>query len=87
MLIGFTLHPVGAHADKLGDKQCSDALAVAHAVMKKHRISPRLAASFRRFRLSNCDLDTDFERDTAVDATAFGEFRLKLIALGTRQRG
>lgn len=72
------------HSDQLGAKQCSDAVAIAHAIMKKHAVSPRLAASFRKFRLSNCDLETDFERDTAVDETAFGEFRLKLIALATR---
>lgn len=77
-------NPHDLQAGQLKEKQCSDAIAVAYAVMEKHAVSPRLAASFRKFRLSKCDLDTDFERDTAIDETAFGEFRLKLIALSTR---
>jgi len=78
-----TLHVTPAAADQLPPKQCRDAQAVAAAVITRYNISPRLATSFRKFRLSNCDLETDFERDTDVDENAFGEFRLKLIALST----
>ncbi len=83
VLLGMAACPRDAQADQLAAKQCGDAVAIAHAIMKKHAVSPRMAASFRKFRLSNCDLDTDFERDTPVDETAFGEFRVKLIALAT----
>jgi hypothetical protein len=83
LVVGFAGYPFAVLAEKLSTKQCSDAQDIAFAVMKKYAISPRLATSFRKFRLSNCDLEIDFERDTAIDETAFGEFRLKLIALTT----
>ncbi|MEA2875533.1 MAG: hypothetical protein QOF14_729 [Hyphomicrobiales bacterium] len=53
--------------------------------MTKYAISPALASSFRQFRVSSCDPNTVFNRDTDTDETAFGEFRLKLIALRSRQ--
>jgi hypothetical protein len=71
----------------LTPQQCSQAQDIAYSLMKKYKISPRLAASFRNFRLSNCDMKTVFERDTDTDEKAFGEFRLRLIALRTADAG
>jgi hypothetical protein len=67
----------------LSPLQCRDALVIGNAVMTKYAVSPRLATSFKNFRLSNCDPKTVFERDTDIDDKAFGEFRVKLIALRT----
>jgi hypothetical protein len=70
----------------LTTKQCSDAISISTAIMTKYRgrISEKLARSFGQFRDSNCDLKTTFTRvEGTADDAAFGEFRLKLIALRT----
>jgi hypothetical protein len=65
---------------RLPPDHCEGALFIAEQVKEAYDISPRLAASFQRFRLSNCDVDTSFERDTEVDVKAFAEFRLRFEA-------
>ena len=63
--------------------QCRDALVVGNAILSKYAVSQRLASSFKNFRLSGCNPKTVFERENEVDEDAFGEFRIKLIALRT----
>lgn len=70
-----------AAQEMLPPNLCSQANDVAYAIMSKYPISPSMATSFNRFRVSKCDLDTDFNTLTPVDEQAFGEFRVKLIAL------
>jgi hypothetical protein len=62
---------------KFAPDQCAAALSIAEEIEDSFDISPRLKASFERFRRSRCDVDTRFERDTEVDVKAFLEFRLK----------
>jgi hypothetical protein len=62
---------------KLFPDQCEAALSIAELIKKKHDISPRLAASFEKFRRSDCDVDTKFERDTQTDVMALGEFKMR----------
>ena|SRR5262245_42796819 len=62
---------------KLYPDQCAAALTIAEIIKKNYDISPRLIASFERFRLSDCDIDTKFERDTQTDVHAFGEFKMR----------
>ena len=57
--------------------QCAAALNIAEQIKEKFDISPRLEASFERFRRSRCDVQTRFERDTEVDVKAFVEFRFR----------
>ena len=57
--------------------QCEAALRIADEIRQQYDISPRLAASFENFRRSNCDVETLFGRDTAVDVKAFLEFRFR----------
>jgi hypothetical protein len=57
--------------------QCAAALRIAEQIKEKFDISPRLDASFERFRRSRCDVQTRFERDTEIDVKAFLEFRFK----------
>ena len=53
------------------------ALRIAEEIKDLYDISPRLDASFERFRRSRCDVETRFERDTEIDVKAFLEFRMK----------
>jgi hypothetical protein len=62
---------------KLFPDQCEAALTIAESIEQKHDISPRLKASFERFRRSDCDVDTSFERDSQTDVIAFGEFKMR----------
>jgi hypothetical protein len=62
---------------KLEPDQCDAALRIAESVKQNYDISPRLLASFERFRLSLCDVETRFERDTRVDVLALGEFKMR----------
>ena len=62
---------------KFAPDQCVAALEIAEAIEERFDISPRLKASFERFRRSRCDVETRFERDTEIDVQAFLEFRLK----------
>jgi hypothetical protein len=62
---------------KLEPDQCNAALRIAESVMQTHDISPRLLASFERFRLSACDVETKFERDTRADVLALAEFKMR----------
>jgi hypothetical protein len=62
---------------KLFPDQCEAALSIAELIMRNHAISPRLMASFEKFRRSDCDIDTSFERDTQTDVLAFGEFKMR----------
>jgi hypothetical protein len=67
-------------------KQCENAIAISTSILDKYkgRISEKLVSSFGRFRDSHCDLATPFTRiEGTADDQAFGEFRLKLIALRT----
>jgi hypothetical protein len=74
----FALAPRPASAQvKFAPDQCAAALSIAEEIEDGFDISPRLKASFERFRRSRCDVDTRFERDTEVDVKAFLEFRLK----------
>lgn len=73
--------PAAPTAARLPEEQCRNAIIISNAIMRREPISPRLAASFGRFGESQCSLDTVFERDTDVDERAFGEFRVRLIAL------
>jgi len=79
--------PVNAQQQvALTSKQCEDAVSISTAIMTKYRgqISEKLARSFGQFRDSKCDLGTPFTRvEGTADDKAFGEFRLKLIALRT----
>lgn len=79
----FVAATPGAAQLSFTPSQCRDALVIGNAIMTKYRISPKLAASFGRFRDSGCDLKTVFDRDTDIDEKAFGEFRVKLIAFRT----
>jgi hypothetical protein len=65
---------------KLPPDHCEGALLLAEQIKQRYDISPRLEASFQKFRLSNCDVLTSFERDTEVDVKAFLEFRLRFEA-------
>ena len=62
---------------KFAPDQCEAALRIAEEIKDQYDISPRLDASFERFRRSRCDVETRFERDTEVDVKAFLEFRMK----------
>ena len=73
--------PAALAVARLPADQCRNAIIIGNAIMRREPISPRLAASFDRFGESQCRLDTVFERDTDVDERAFGEFRVRLIAL------
>jgi len=75
------LPPAAATAALLPPDQCRSAILIGTEIMERNAISGRLASSFERFRLSNCRLDTVFERETDIDNRAFGEFRVRLIAL------
>jgi hypothetical protein len=57
--------------------QCAAAVNIAEQIKQKFDISPRLEASFERFRRSRCDVETRFERDTEIDVKAFLEFRFR----------
>lgn len=64
-------------------EQCDDAKRLALTVMRRYpTMSSALAGSFRSFA-EKCDPGTLFIRDTDVDEQAFGEFRVKLVALRT----
>jgi hypothetical protein len=77
-LAAWALTPRPASAQvKFAPDQCAAALSIAEEIEDSFDISPRLKASFERFRRSRCDVDTRFERDTEVDVKAFLEFRLK----------
>ena len=65
---------------RLPPDHCEGALLVAEQIKQRYDISPRLEASFQKFRISNCDVLTSFERDTEVDVKAFLEFRLRFEA-------
>lgn len=70
-------------------QQCSDAISIANAIVQKNKgkISRELIESFVAFAQSKCDLKTQFTRvDGTADEDAFGEFRLKLVALRTTAR-
>ena len=76
--VGFALAADMASAQvRLPPDHCEGALFIAERIKERYEISPRLEASFQRFRQSRCDVDTSFERDTEVDVKAFLEFRLK----------
>jgi hypothetical protein len=65
-------------------KQCSDAISIANAVVQSYKgqLSKDLIDSFVRFGRSNCDLSTTFTRiEGTSDEKAFGEFRVRLVAL------
>jgi len=74
--LALTPRPASAQV-KFAPDQCAAALSIAEEIEDSFDISPRLKASFERFRRSRCDVDTRFERDTEVDVKAFLEFRLK----------
>ena len=65
------------------DKQCSDAISIANALVQRNkaRISAELIDSFLRFSRSKCDLNTDWKLVTKTDEAIFGEFRVRLVAL------
>jgi hypothetical protein len=79
--LGATVKQPTPSVARLPEEQCRNAIIISNAIMRREPISPRLAASFSRFGESQCRLDTVFERDTDVDERAFGEFRVRLIAL------
>jgi hypothetical protein len=62
---------------KLFPDQCEAALSIAEEVKATYDMSPRLLASFEKFRRSGCDISMSFERDTKTDVLAFGEFKLR----------
>ena len=64
-------------------QQCRDAQVIGNAIMQRYAISDRLAGSYRRFIGSGCDMNTDWELVTPVDQQAFGEYRIRLVALRT----
>jgi hypothetical protein len=69
---------------RLTAQQCRDAIIVSDAIKRKYagRISAKLVASFAQFRDSSCDLGTSFTRvERTADDDAYGEFRVRLIAL------
>lgn len=70
-------------------KQCSDAISIANAVVQSHKgkLSQELVESFVRFGKSNCDLNTDWKLMGKADEQAFGEFRLRLVALRSADIG
>jgi len=79
--VGLALAAGTASAQvRLPPDHCEGALFIAERIKERYEISPRLEASFQRFRQSRCDVDTSFERDTQVDVTAFTEFRLRFEA-------
>jgi hypothetical protein len=76
--VGLVLSGSTASAQlRLEPDQCDAALRIAESVKQNHEISPRLLASFERFRLSQCDVETKFERDTRIDVQALGEFKMR----------
>jgi hypothetical protein len=80
------MFPAAAQQTSLPPKQCEDAISISTAIMTKYqgRISAKLADSFGRFRDSRCDLGTQFTRvEGTADEVAFGEFRVRLIAMRT----
>jgi len=82
MLVTIGASPSGA--ESLPPKQCRDAVSISTEILTKYRsrISAKLIASFGQFRESNCDLSTEFTRvEGTADDEAFGEFRVRLIAL------
>jgi hypothetical protein len=83
LLAGFS---AAAQQTALTNEQCQNAISISTQIMTKYRgqISEKLAKSFGQFRDSKCDLSTSFSRvEGTADEKAFGEFRLKLIALRT----
>jgi hypothetical protein len=74
--VALAPHPTSAQV-KFAPDQCAAALRIAEEVTDQYDISPRLEASFERFRRSRCDVETRFERDTEIDVKAFLEFRMK----------
>ena len=83
VLSGFS---AAAQQASLTSEQCQNAISISTQIMTKYRgqISDKLARSFGQFRDSKCDLSTPFTRvEGTADEKAFGEFRLKLIALRT----
>jgi hypothetical protein len=78
---GLALPDDAARAQvRLPPDHCEGALFIAEQIKQAYDISPRLEASFQRFRRSNCDIDTSFERDTETDVKAFAEFRIRFEA-------
>jgi hypothetical protein len=65
---------------RLPPDHCEGALYIFERIKERYEISPRLEASFQKFRVSNCDVETPFERDTEIDVKAFAEFRLRFEA-------
>ena len=80
-----TIYPAAAQQVALTPQQCRDAIIIAGAIKDRFagKMSVQLIDSFARFRDSNCDLDTNFVRETPADNEAFKEFRLRLIAMRT----
>jgi hypothetical protein len=78
-----TIYPAAAQQVALTAKQCSDAVSIANALMRSNtgKISGDLVDSFTKFRVSKCDLNTDWKIANEDDRRVFGEFRLRLIAL------
>ena len=70
-------------------RQCEDAKSIIISLLTKYRgrISSELAQSFGAFATSNCDLGTNFVRTNATDEQAFGELRVRLVALRTADAG
>lgn len=70
-------------------RQCDDAKSVIIGLLSKYqgRISADMARSFGAFTQSNCDLNTNFVRNNAADEQAFGELRVRLVALRTGTNG
>lgn len=73
----------------LTEKQCSDAISIANAVVQSHKgkLSKELIDSFVKFGKSNCDLNTDWKLMGRTDEQAFGEFRVRLVALRSADAG
>jgi hypothetical protein len=89
-----TLLAIGASAsaqqsNTLTEQQCRDAISISTGIINKYgkEISSKFADSFVAFANSNCDLDTPFTRvEGTKDEDAFGEFRLRIIALRMQQQ-
>jgi hypothetical protein len=84
-LLAATAFPAAAQ-QALSPAQCRDAISISTQIMTRYRgkISADLAQSFGKFGDSKCDLQTAFTRkEGTADEQAFGEFRVKLIALRT----
>jgi hypothetical protein len=63
---------------------CSDAIKIGDAIIRRYegRVSPQFIDSFVAFGRSACDLSIVFVRvDGTADEQAFGEYRVRLIAL------